>query len=375
MSLFSFFKKNKESYSLVFTIGSGNISGGIIRFTEKSGVDITYYNKEVIPFQQNISISKHFELMKSSLASLTQDIRSVGLKKIKTQIDKIFYVFSSPWSMSQTQTVKIRESRPFKVTKNYLDKIVDEQEKIFQNNIAKSGKVVEKKIVQIKVNGYILDNIYDKTVSELEVTIFFTVVPDDILEAVDSAVSKTFSVKNIWCHSTLLSVFSIIRNLYPKKDDFICIDISEEITDISIVKDNIMISSASTPVGRNYFIRELSQRLNVSEEIADSKIKMHCLKNNDELGNLKFAVMMDDISKSWVLSVSEILNTLRGKIYVPDSVFLIADNDLSSFLKNKLEEKDLDVLLVDYKNIKTQKIKDNLVYRLVLMFLDNLYKI
>ncbi len=384
MSFFSFlnFKKTKENYSLVFTIGSGSVSGGIVKFTEEAGVDMIYYDKEIIPFQQDISIMKHLELMKSSLTSLTQNIQSVGLKRVEMKdkkkqvlLEKVFYVFSSPWSISQTKTVRVKEAKPFKVTKDYLDKIVDEQEKILRGDILKSDKIVEKKIIQIKVNGYVVDSVYDRKVLDLEISIFFSIVPNDILQLVDQAISKTFNIKEIWCHSALLSVFSAIRDFFPKKDDFIYIDISEEITDISIVKDSVMISSASIPLGCNYFIRELAKKMNISEEIADSMIRMHCLKHNDELGNLKFAVAIEGVSKVWLSKVSETLDLLKEKIYIPEQVFLIADNDLFSFLKNRLEEKDLEVLSVDYKNIKSQKIKNNLIYRLVLMFLDNLYKI
>ena len=106
MSLFSFFKKNKESYSLVFNIGSGSVSGGIVKFTEAPGENVTYYAKENIPFQREISVPKHLELMKSALTKLTERIQKNNQKRI----DRIFYVFSSPWCASQTKVIRVKES-------------------------------------------------------------------------------------------------------------------------------------------------------------------------------------------------------------------------------------------------------------------------
>jgi cell division ATPase FtsA len=381
MSFFSFLKKNKESYSLVFNIGSGSVSGGIIKFTEKAGVEITHYEKEVIPFQQEISVSKHSTLMKSSLTSLSEKIQKNGLSKINinkkegVKVDRIFCIFSSPWSISQVKTIRVKESRSFKVTESYLNKLIEAQEKEFAAEICQSGRIIEKKIIQLKLNGYIVNDVYNKSAKELEASVFFTAVPEDVLKTVESAISKTFHMENIWCHSLSLSLLSVIRNIFPHKEDFIHIDISEEITDISVVKENIMTSSISIPFGRNDFMREMSTTLRATKEITDSMIKMQSNKSNDDLAALQLAVAMDKTAANWLTKIFEVLDDLKGKIYVPEDVFLIANNDLITFLKDKLEKHDFKVLLVDNKKIKPPMSGDDLIFKLELMFLDNLYKI
>lgn len=381
MSFFSFSKKNKESYSLVFNIGSGSVSGGIIKFTEKSGVDITYYAKELIPFQQEVSVSKHMDFMKTTVTTLAQRIRTEGLKKIVTKkgsdfiVDRVFYVFASPWSASQVKTIRVKEPKPFKITEAYLSNLIDAEEKKFQVDIAQSGKIIEKKIIQVNLNGYTVTDIYNKIAKELEISVFFTIVPEDILQAVEDSVSKVFTIKNIWCHSSSLAMFSVIRNLFPHKEDFIHLDISEEITDISIIKDGIMTNGATIPLGRNHFIRELSKSLKVTEPIADSMIKMQCGKNNDELATLNISVAMDTAALGWISSISKVLESFREKTYVPQPIFLIANCDLTHFLKNKLEKQDFEVLLVDNKKIKPSTVGEDIAFKLELIFLDNLYKI
>lgn len=371
MSLFSFFKKNKESYSLVFNIGSGSVSGGVVRFTEAPGENVTFYAKENILFQEEISTPKHLELMKSALTTLAHKIQKGGPKKI----DRVFYIFSSPWSISQTKVIKVKESKPFKVTESYLNHIVEEQEKNFQTEIAKSGKIIERKIIQAKINGYSVNDFYNKTTKELEVSVFFTVVPENILKTVEEAVSKTFIVGEVWCHSLALATQSVIKNLFPQKEDFISLEVSEEITDISIVKNNVMISSASIPLGRNDFMRALSKELKVTEEIADSQIKMHGSNSNDELGNMKLSVAMDKAGLDWLTKISGIFNGFKEKIYVPDSIFMIADPDMATFLRNKIEKQDFKITLLDNKKIRPPIPGNDLIFKIELMFLDNIYKI
>lgn len=381
MSFFSFLKKNKESYSLVFNIGSGSVSGGIIRFTEKAGVDVVHYAYEPITFQDEISIPKHLELMKNSLTLLAGKLQAEGLKKItskngrRPQMDRIFYVFSSPWCASQTKVIKVKESKAFKVTEIYLNRLVAEQEKKLQVDISLSGEVIEKKIIQIKVNGYSLNDIYGKIVKDLELSVFFTVVPSEILQTVEKAVSSTFNVKDVWCHSLSLSIFSVIRNFFPLKDDFIYMDVSEEITDISVVRDNTITNEASLPFGRNDFIRELSRVLKVSPQIADSMIKMQSTKNNDELAAMKLAVAMDKAAQDWLARIFSVLNSLKDKIYVPEAIFLIANQDLNHFLKEKLQRQDFKVELLDNRKIRPSTVGEDVIFKIELLFLDNLYKI
>jgi len=381
MSLFSFLKRNKESYSLVYNIGSGSISGGIIKFTEKQGVNLVYYSKEEIPFQQELLVSRHLDLMKVTLAALTNKIRTEGLKKISTKngesinIDRAFYIFSSPWSTSQTKVIKINESKPFKVTESYLSRIIVEQEKQFQNDLSHRGKIIEKKIIQAKINGYVVTDIYNKFTKDLEISVYFTVVPDAVLDLVEKTVSRNFNIINSWCHSSSLSVFSVIRNLFPQKEDFIYIDVNEEITDIFIIKDDVILSEASFPFGSNHFTREVSSILRVPNEVANSMIKMYCLRNNDQLAALKMAVIMDKAARKWLNRISEILNGFKAKMYVSDSIFLVTNNDLLCFFREKLQKQDFDVFVINNKKLKSPVVINDIMFRLVLMFLDNLYKI
>jgi len=381
MSLFSFTKKNSNKYSLVFNIGSGSVSGGIIKFTEKVGENVIYFTKENIPFQQEVSVPRHLDLMKSTLITLANKIQTEGIKKLitknknKISFDRVFYIFSSPWCISQTKTIRVKESKPFKVTESYLNKIIDEQEHKFQAEIAGFGSIIEKKIIQIKANGYIVNDINNKTIKDLEISVFFTVVPEKILNVIEKAVSKTFNINNVWCHSFPLAAFSVIRNLFPQNEDFIFMDISEEITDISIIKDNIIVSNASIPLGRNHFVRNLSRVLKVSKEIADSMIKIHCAKDHDQLASLRLSMSMDDAAKEWLNKIFETLDSLKNEIYVPESIFLITTSDLIPFLKEKLEKHDFSVLLINNNKVKSTVAVDDLIFKLELMFLDNIYKI
>jgi hypothetical protein len=385
MSLFSF-KKNKfsvltkDDYSLIISIGSGQIFGAIVKFTEKSGENVVYFTKEKISFQANIDPSRHLSLMFNTLSVLISRIQKEGLiylqnTKNKIKFEKIFCLLSSPWCNSEIKNIHIKENKPFKFTQLYLDNVISECEKDHKHNSFQAVTVIEKQILQIKNNGYIIQNIVDQMTKDLDLSLYVTTIDNKTLESIKIAILKTFNIKDVWCHSSLLAIFSNIRNLFSNKEDFVHIDVSDEITDISIIKDNSISEIASIPFGRNYFVRELSKNMNCSEAIANSIINMQKDKDPKDLNNLKNAVELNNLLDVWFEEVNKILIQLKTKIYISNDVFLIADKDLTFILKNKIQKSEYNVLLVNNPKIKSHPTIDDQIFRLELMFLDNLYKI
>jgi cell division ATPase FtsA len=359
---------SSDNYSLVFNIGSGSVTGSVIRFTEKPGVDVLYYSQEIIPIQKEVSASKHLELMKASLTSLVVKIPQKGWK-----IKNVYYIFSSPWSTSQTKTIRLKENKSFRLSESYLKRVIDEAQK--KSNITTEGKIIEQKIIQIKTNGYIVNEFKNELVKDAEISLFYTVVPENILKEIEGIVNKSFVVKNTWCHSVSLSIFSVVRDLFPQYEDFIYLDISEEMTDISVVREGVIMSNISLPFGRNEFVRELAEKLKVTEIIADSMIKMNSLKSHDQLAVLAFTSALNEIVKNWSDQISQAFDNFKTKLYLPNTIFFVATNDLTTLLSNKFKEENFEIILLEAKKINSPVKIDDIIFKISLTFLDKLYKI
>jgi cell division ATPase FtsA len=379
MSFFSFTKKikislptkvEKDSYSLVFNIGSGNIAATVVKFTEKPGVSVLSFAEEAIPFQEELNPARHLDLAKTAITSLVAKIQAGN----KNSIKNIFYIFSSPWCISQTKTIRVRESKPFKITEEYLNKLIANQEKQTLD-IKEHGKIIESKIIQMKVNGYVVSEIVGKQVRELEISLLITAVPEEILSAIEGVVSKSFIVKNVYCHSSTLAIFSVIRDLFPNYEDFVFVDVSHEMTDISLVKSGVIFSTISFPFGRNHCMRELAEKLKVTPILADSMIKMHNTKSNDAMASLKFTTAMQAIVRDWIAKVSETFDQFVEQLYIPEKIFFVATCDLAGDLSGELKAKNFEVITLEAKKINTPTKIDDTMFKVTLTFLDKIYKI
>lgn len=376
MAFFSFGKKNRSDlnkYSLVFSINSGNVAGAIVRVTDKPGVEVINYTKIMLAVTTRATASTRLLSLQSALNTLLVRLQTNGLNKYS--IDSAYYIFSTPWSVSQTKTIRAKENQAFKITADYLKRIIDEHEQNFQTEIAVHGRIIERKIIQYKLNGYIVDEIVGKMARELEISIFSTVIPEDILQLVEDAVSKIVRVKNNFCHSLSLSIFSVIRDIYPFRDDFVHIDMGDELTDIVVVKDGVMSTGATFPLGRNNFVQALAENQKVSITVADSMIKIQTDKNSDPLATLGQSHDLDKLVENWAARVSDVFRSISQKVYLPETLFLIVNYDLSRLFVNKLQAQGFEILSIDRKKIKLPAGQEDLIFTIGLMFLDKIYKI
>ena len=171
MSFFASFKK-RDNYSLIFNIGSGSVIGSLVKVTEKTGVDVLCYTKEQIPFEQNLSPEKYMANLKIATTKVGEKLHTEGVKKINHGLEKpikiyrSYYLFSNPWCTSQTKTFKIRENKPVKLSDKYINSLIQKQEP----TTPAGEKLIENHIVQVKINGYVLNKFENIKTKEAEIS-------------------------------------------------------------------------------------------------------------------------------------------------------------------------------------------------------------
>lgn len=345
MSLFSFSNNSKEEISAVFHIGSGSVTGYIVKLSKKEKPEIIYSKISPISFQKNLNLDRHLNLMISSLDSVAKDLQKQGLLHLNFTglrnrgLKKAYYMLSSPWCISQTREIKMKNNEPFEVSHDTLIKLLSEQEKEFiSDNSSEDSIVIEKKIIESKLNGYKISQIYGKKAKEIELTLFLSLASKSILDKIKNAAGKHFNFRSENIHSFTLSSFSIIRDFYPQEDSFIYIDVHGELTDLSVVKDSVFIESLSFPVGRNAFIRQLSEELQISADEVVSLINIHSKDKADISTSKKIASGIEIAIKNWSESFHTVLASLSLRMNLPRTIFITVNDNFSSFWAKKLKE-------------------------------------
>ncbi len=367
MSFFLF--KNKPSLSFVFNIRDTSISLAAVRFETDKKPEIILCQS----FELKQQDSKYYkEYLSSMLGVLDEAVVSIrkGLVKIgnKEKIGHYYFFVGSPWSVSEAKTVKITRDKMFEINNKMLGQIIIEEESVIERNLEEktlkqTWKVLEEKIIQAKINGYKIDNFYGKKTTNLTIELFTSFVPTELKERLsfylDAKASRSIKRHN---NSCILSSYSFFRDLYLEKNDFIYVDIGKLITDVYVVRDDIVFGIASFPFGEENIIQASLLRTNLSRDIfmshisigKDSKYELISHNNVEDLLKMGFDI--------WEEKLKDSLLKICTEMNIPNNMFVITNSEITNLLIRNLSIKEKNKQL----QIMRSKIKLSHIYEHVL---------
>ena len=396
MSFFSFGKK-ETPLSLVFDIRDTFISVAVVKISADNKPEMILCQNFKIPLQDNLNYKKGLNEMLNTVDTAIVSLRKKLIKIGNNQkISRYSFFIGSPWSISKSKLIKVIKEKPFEVNESFLKKVILSDEEDLINKISlkteeKEWKILEEKVIQSKLNGYKVEKIYGKKASDIELEIFVSFIPYEIKDRLSFFVDK----KNIWgikrtSNSCILSSYSFLRDLFSDKNDFVYIDIGNNLTDIYIVKEDIIHGIISFPLGEEDIIESISKRTNTLPEIIKSKLNLNCSVGCDEktiedIGNLvKTGLSM------WLFKFRSTVSRICNEKDLPNNIFMITNTDLTKLFANELKNNDsfnllrniggkTDVVLINESVIDNQIINGNVFsgepyVKMDLIFLDKLIK-
>lgn len=330
--------KEKDELALVFDVGSSSVGGALI-LLQKSGVPkIIYSIRESIDLEKQISFDRFFSLTLKSLEIVANKICMKGLGAPK----KVFCVLSSPWYASQTRTITFEKNTSFVFNSKLADSLIQKEvflfegeskEKFLHNKISS----IELKNMKIMLNGYATGKPLNQKATELEMTIFISMSGEEVLEKIRDTVSRHFYSKDMKFSSFVMASFAVARDIFILQESFLLIDIGGEVTDISMVKKDILRSSISFSLGRNFLIRGVASLLDCSLDEAISYLSLYKDGHIEKATLKKIEPVINKLKMEWLAKFQESLVNLSNDISIPSTIFLTTDQDLVDFFTETIK--------------------------------------
>ena len=332
--------KNKEELMLVFDIGSSSV-GGALFYTQKSGAPkIIYSIREPVALENEINFDR---FLASTVKSLEVVVNRICMAKLGAP-KKIYCVLSSPWYASQTRVVKLKKNTPFVFNQKLADSLIQKEILLFEEEhlnkyVHAKDKIrpIELKNMKTILNGYGTQKPLNQKATELEMTIFISMSPEQVLQKIENAIGKHFYSKDIKFSSFVMASFAVARDMFVHQESFLLIDIGGEITDISMVKKDILCSSISFPMGKNFIIRGVSSALNYSLDEAKSLISLYKDGHMAPATEKKIEPIINKLRTEWLKKFQESLVNLSNDISIPATIFITVDPDLVHFFTETIK--------------------------------------
>lgn len=337
--------KNKEKIIAIFDIGSGSVGGALVRIFPgtKDGQKVPVIlaqSRTDIKFQDELDFNTFFTDMQKALFTTANEIyhSKVGAP------DEIHCVLASPWFVGETCQLHVEKPEPFLVTKEFVNDLVNNELKNLTETYKKkyediegTSSLIESKIFQSRLNGYLVDTPIDKKAKILDLYLFVGISPEVCLSRIKEAVVKVFHHTPVTFRTFLSSIFTGAQERFNDNDAYFLIDIRGELTDIAIVSSNVLISTISFPIGKYGIIRAFKE-FGMPEEQARTLISLHANNTLDEKSRAKLAPSIEQIQKSWSVMFEQSLALLPKTIAIPSMIFLVTDIDTGLWFREVISE-------------------------------------
>jgi cell division ATPase FtsA len=338
----SLFLGNKEENVLLLDIGNGTVSCASVLYSEGRIPKFIEIERGFFPILEKPDPDRLGE----NMFSLLDETLSSLVKKKTGRIRHVAISLTSPWFVLKTKHINISKEDSFIITKTFLDSVVKEEERIFEDELREDSKdskdsfeIIEKSIVHTKINGYDIEESMGKKTKALDSFLCMSISNSRVTEKIKEIVRKQTHLgdDNLSIHTFPLVSFSVVRDVFGAISDFILMDVTSEVTDLTLVRDNVMRKVASFPSGKNFLLRQISKKLSVSAEIATSTLHLYNSARLDKDTSQIIDEILYEVEKEWSIYLENALSEFSENMALPESLYLTSDEDVrdiySEFLK------------------------------------------
>lgn len=317
--------------SLIFYVGNGVVKAGIVA-NEKGKLPrvLSTRVRELPHFNERDR--EHLEnKILGEFASLVREVRTEDMTKLahlNLHLKNAFVLVSSPWYISETSIIKMKENKPFIVTDALLTNEKDNLVKAYRDSHHLDIAVLEQKVIHIMLNGYPTNEPIKKKAQTLDMTVFTSFARKSSVDQIRDTIDQNFHISDISVHSQSLVSFSVISDAWHDMSQYIIADITSELAELVAVRKGVLSEAYSFPQGKRFLINEIADGLKVSGEVAESLLRMRGEGKIEENLRIKVDAALKGAKAAWQESFSKSLTVMSGSSSLPSTFFLFAPKDV-----------------------------------------------
>jgi len=175
----------------------------------------------------------------------------------------------------------------------------------------------------------------------MEIDIFTSMMSTETEEKFREKIEKVFAIEPTF-HSSIFALNKSLQTLFVDEDNLVIVDNHAEMTEIGIVREDILQQFGTFPLGQNQIIREIQNKLKLENiEQAQSMFNLFLAKKIDKSLYTKVKEVVDKFKSEWFEFFAKTLEELAKKENLPEKIFINTHRSTkiiktSLILENKL---------------------------------------
>ena len=298
-----------------------------------------------ISFQEDLDLPHYLESINGALKKVAHALAASG-KGAPTEI-RCF--LSAPFYASQTRRIKKTETKSFQVTPGLLLELVDEEMKRFKKSQPAffkelDGKnkdaheIIESVLMKITLNGYELPDYHHQLTEEFAAHHYLSLASSPILNHFRASIASAWPGDVVRFHSFAYAFSQALLGVAEEKKNFLVLDIGGEISEVSLIWQEVLLNTVSFPLGRNWLVRKLAKTFGTTPVEAYSSLKLYRLKTQTPAATDKIDKILAEAKEEWLKVFHGTLERAIENSLLPENVFVLADPIVIDIFRDWLKD-------------------------------------
>jgi hypothetical protein len=335
-----FGEKNKSKKIILFDFRSSSVAASIIAIDEESSLPkILFTRRERYYFSEAPKVEEFITRAHLALKKLIGEINHFKIddRDVAHTISEVRILYGAPWYSPNFIDIHHEQDKDFIFTKELLTKIIKNTDKKLPVN--PHSEIIEKNLSSILINGYETDDPFKKKTRDVKMSFYLAYVANETKEGIERIIRNNLHVDEIYSHSDTGVFHAFLKQNFHSSNNYVLLDVSGEITEITIVRNSFFKKYVSVPMGSHIFSRKLAELAGYDLHTAWSHLNIFIDQKNETKTKKKVERIFEEIKDHYLEAVKK--SFIQEKIIdIPSTIFIVADNEVRNLIKNVFESRD-----------------------------------
>lgn len=333
----SFFKKRDVPFVtgpvLVLDVRSSSVGGAIVEFSKHKPPVVIRSHREHYFFDAVVESDVFFNRAESATKTVLDTL--LNKKFHHKSISSIEIFFGAPWYQSSIVNTKIEQATPTECTSDFIENII-------KNDTSFNDKEevrVEKELISTFLNGYRIQTPLGKKATHFDLSFFNSVIAKETLDNFVKIISKYIKIQAVHVHTHPYAMFKVLNETLHAPKHYAVLDVSGEILEISIIKDDHFQKIVSIPFGSHYFMRAYAKMLSTDFKSAFIKLKSIVHSETDSNTKLNQGWFLKEVQADMARAIQKVFAENKIEL-IPNVIFVTGDEEVKEiilYLLNQVE--------------------------------------
>ena len=332
-------------HGLILEIGSGSVLAALVRSEQNQPhPDILWSQRETIKRRTEHDLTATAKDILTCLMNVILQVESASKAILDgNALSHMQVSITAPWSYTITKVISYTEEATFAITHALLSSLMEAAQKkiveeLKENELASNLglTITARATTDIEANDYKIQNPVGQRADTLTLTQVSAVSQTYLTEALSDIHHKVLPRATMERYSFMLLFHCIIRDLQHHMTEYCLVDITDEATEIGIVRGGILRYCTHTAYGIGTLARKVAETLNLPIDQAYSFMRepnySHTLS---ELSPEKRSAV-ENILSSYQQAVTELFHETGDALSIPKVLFLHGSFQTEEFFTEQI---------------------------------------